>query len=50
MVLSMLGCSKIIDDGVELIVENFRKFCFLDLFWCFCIIDVLLEYIVCDLS
>jgi F-box/leucine-rich repeat protein 16 len=32
-VLSLSGCSKITDDGVELIAENLQKLRVLDLSW-----------------
>lgn len=49
-VLSLSGCSKITDDGVELIAENLRKLRSLDLSWCPRITDAALEYIACDLD
>ncbi|XP_042867903.1 F-box/LRR-repeat protein 16-like [Penaeus japonicus] len=49
-VLSLSGCSKITDDGVELIAENLRKLRSLDLSWCPRITDAALEYIACDLN
>ena len=49
-VLSLSGCSKITDDGVELIAENLRKLRSLDLSWCPRITDAALECIACDLS
>ena len=33
-VLSLSGCSKITDDGIELIAENLRKLRSLDVSWC----------------
>ncbi|MED6256042.1 hypothetical protein ATANTOWER_018855 [Ataeniobius toweri] len=47
--LSLSGCSKITDDGVELVAENLRKLRSLDLSWCPRITDMALEYIACDL-
>lgn len=49
-VLSLSGCSKITDDGVELIAENLQKLRALDLSWCPRITDASLEYIACDLN
>lgn len=49
-VLSLSGCSKITDDGVELIAENLQKLRALDLSWCPRITDAALEYIACDLN
>jgi len=49
-VLSLSGCSKITDDGVELIAENLQKLRSLDLSWCPRITDAALEYIACDLN
>lgn len=49
-VLSLSGCSKMTDDGVELIAENLRKLRSLDLSWCPRITDAALEYIACDLN
>lgn len=49
-VLSLSGCSKITDDGVELIAENLRRLRSLDLSWCPRITDAALEYIACDLN
>lgn len=49
-VLSLSGCSKITDDGVELIAENLHKLRSLDLSWCPRITDAALEYIACDLN
>ena len=48
--LSLSGCSKITDDGVELIAENLRKLTSLDLSWCPRVTDASLEYIACDLN
>lgn len=48
--LSLSGCSKITDDGVELIAENLQKLRALDLSWCPRITDAALEYIACDLN
>lgn len=49
-VLSLSGCSKITDDGIELIAENLRKLRSLDLSWCPRVTDAALEYIACDLN
>lgn len=49
-VLSLSGCSKITDDGVELVAENLHKLRSLDLSWCPRITDAALEYIACDLN
>ena len=49
-ILSLSGCSKITDDGIELIAENLRKLVSLDLSWCPRITDAALEYIACDLT
>ncbi len=49
-VLSLSGCSKITDDGIELIAENLRKLQSLDVSWCPRITDAALEYIACDLN
>ena len=49
-VLSLSGCSKITDEGVELIAENLHKLRSLDLSWCPRITDAALEYIACDLN
>lgn len=49
-VLSLSGCSKLTDDGVELIAENLQKLRALDLSWCPRITDASLEYIACDLN
>ncbi|ETN66603.1 hypothetical protein AND_001604 [Anopheles darlingi] len=49
-VLSLSGCSKVTDDGVELIAENLQKLRALDLSWCPRITDAALEYIACDLN
>ncbi|KAG8318380.1 F-box/LRR-repeat protein 16 [Homalodisca vitripennis] len=49
-VLSLSGCSKVTDDGVELIAENLQKLRCLDLSWCPRITDAALEYIACDLN
>lgn len=49
-VLSLSGCSKITDDGIELIAENLQKLRALDLSWCPRITDAALEYIACDLN
>lgn len=49
-ILSLSGCSKITDDGVELIAENLQKLRSLDLSWCPRITDAALEYIACDLN
>lgn len=49
-VLSLSGCSKVTDDGVELIAENLQKLRALDLSWCPRITDASLEYIACDLN
>lgn len=49
-VLSLSGCSKVTDDGVELIAENLQKLRSLDLSWCPRITDAALEYIACDLN
>lgn len=49
-ILSLSGCSKITDDGVELIAENLQKLRSLDLSWCPRITDASLEYIACDLN
>lgn len=49
-VLSLSGCSKITDDGVELIAENLPRLRCLDLSWCSRITDAALEYIACDLN
>lgn len=49
IVFSFLGCFKVIDDGVEFVVENLRKLRSFDFFWCSRIIDMVLEYVVCDL-
>lgn len=48
-VLSLSGCSKITDDGIELIAENLPKLQILDLSWCPRVTDAALEYIACDL-
>ena len=48
-VLSLSGCSKITDDGVEVLSENLRQLKSLDLSWCSRITDASLEYIACDL-
>ncbi|VCW49286.1 unnamed protein product, partial [Gulo gulo] len=47
--LSLSGCSKVTDDGVELVAENLRKLRSLDLSWCPRITDMALEYVACDL-
>lgn len=47
--LSLSGCSKITDDGIELIAENLPKLQVLDLSWCPRVTDAALEYIACDL-
>lgn len=49
-ILSLSGCSKVTDDGVELIAENLQKLRALDLSWCPRITDASLEYIACDLN
>lgn len=49
-VLSLSGCSKITDDGVELVAENLPKLRSLDISWCPRITDAALEYIACDLT
>lgn len=49
-VLSLSGCSKITDDGIELIAENLRKLRSLDVSWCPRVTDAALEYIACDLN
>lgn len=49
-VLSLSGCSKVTDDGVELIAENLSRLRSLDLSWCSRITDAALEYIACDLN
>lgn len=49
-VLSLSGCSKVTDDGIELIAENLQKLRALDLSWCPRITDASLEYIACDLN
>ena len=49
-VLSLSGCSKITDDGIELIAENLRKLRSLDISWCPRVTDAALEYIACDLN
>ena len=49
-ILSLSGCSKVTDDGIELIAENLRKLVSLDLSWCPRITDAALEYIACDLT
>ena len=49
-ILSLSGCSKITDDGIELVAENLRKLVSLDLSWCPRITDAALEYIACDLT
>lgn len=49
-VLSLSGCSKVTDEGVELIAENLQKLRVLDLSWCSRITDAALEYIACDLN
>lgn len=49
-VLSLSGCSKVTDDGVELITENLRRLRSLDLSWCPRITDASLECIACDLN
>lgn len=49
-VLSLSGCSKVTDDGIELIAENLQKLRTLDLSWCPRITDASLEYIACDLN
>lgn len=49
-VLSLSGCSKVTDDGVELIAENLPRLRSLDLSWCSRITDAALEYIACDLN
>ena len=49
-VLSLSGCSKVTDDGIELIAENLRKLRSLDLSWCPRVTDASLEYIACDLN
>ncbi|KAK0089564.1 hypothetical protein PV325_006693 [Microctonus aethiopoides] len=49
-VLSLSGCSKVNDDGVELIAENLPRLRCLDLSWCSRITDAALEYIACDLN
>ncbi len=48
--LSLSGCSKITDDGIELIAENLRKLRSLDVSWCPRVTDAALEYIACDLN
>lgn len=48
--LSLSGCSKVTDDGVELIAENLPRLRTLDLSWCSRITDAALEYIACDLN
>lgn len=49
-VLSLSGCSKVTDDGIELIAENLQRLRALDLSWCPRITDASLEYIACDLN
>ena len=49
-VLSLSGCSKVTDDGIELIAENLRKLRSLDVSWCPRVTDAALEYIACDLN
>lgn len=49
-VLSLSGCSKVTDDGIELIAENLPRLRCLDLSWCSRITDAALEYIACDLN
>ncbi len=48
--LSLSGCSKVTDDGIELIAENLRKLRSLDVSWCPRVTDAALEYIACDLN
>lgn len=49
-VLSLSGCSKVTDEGVELVAENLPRLRALDLSWCPRITDAALEYIACDLN
>lgn len=49
-VLSLSGCSKVTDKGVEVVAENLPRLRALDLSWCPRITDSALEYIACDLN
>ncbi|KAI8426215.1 hypothetical protein MSG28_005136 [Choristoneura fumiferana] len=49
-VLSLSGCSKVTDEGVELVAENLPRLRSLDLSWCPRVTDNALEYIACDLN
>lgn len=49
-VLSLSGCSKVTDEGVELLAENLPRLRSLDLSWCPRVTDNALEYIACDLN
>ncbi|KAH7950280.1 hypothetical protein HPB49_021801 [Dermacentor silvarum] len=48
--LSLSGCTKISDDGVELLAENLRQLRVLDLSWCPRVTDASLEFIACDMT
>ncbi|CAG0921504.1 unnamed protein product [Notodromas monacha] len=48
--LSLSGCSKISDEGIEVIAEHMRRLKCLDLSWCPRLTDAALEYIACDLG
>ncbi len=49
-VLSLSGCSKVTDEGVEMIAENLHMLRCLDLSWCPRVTDAALECIACDLN